>query len=579
MHDSRLEDQLRSALRADGDGQPLTITPAELERRLLLRRRARSSQRFSLVAAAVAVVAIGSIVAIGNGWLRMPAVGVDPSPSPAEPPNSTRPSTEPTPAESVGPAATALPGIDPIAATPGRSEVFRQDPEAPQEGSAAGTFSSAVSSRYARLAVTATCIGSGSLTVFRGEPSDVPTERLTLKCNEGVATMASGWFSVVQDVRGTYFASGAVSFAILIETPAENEATLSSPAPRGAPTLGGPRDAVLVRSVVEGGRPMLEVTVAISAVENRSNNLLTIPDGETLIDREARVGPTGYLAIPRDSTGDERPAIYVYDLASRTGEPIRVDGGRSGISWAPDGRLALLDDRILTVIDPATGAIISWRPLGRDTELAGTDRGAPILAADGSGLLANVTGGATSQLGILRLDDSFVVGLPSVFTPTGLERTYDAEGRALGEGCDASGEEAQVNTCAVSAGVFEVNQQFLYRGNDILDFGWTSSRDAIWLLLGDGANEPTQRIRLLRGTLDAYAEVATATITKSGLYQPAIWGVTADDERVALDGGVDQGDSPMTILVDVATGDWYATSGTFAGWADQTGAVYPSSGG
>ncbi|MGK2851909.1 MAG: hypothetical protein ACSLFN_13475 [Candidatus Limnocylindrales bacterium] len=82
MHDSRLEDQLRNALRAEGDGQPLTITPAELERRLLLRRRARNSQRFSLVAAAVAVVAIGSIVAIGNGWLGMPAVGVDPSPSP-----------------------------------------------------------------------------------------------------------------------------------------------------------------------------------------------------------------------------------------------------------------------------------------------------------------------------------------------------------------------------------------------------------------------------------------------------------------------------------------------------------------
>lgn len=84
MHDSRLEDQLRNALRTEGDGQPLTITTAELERRLVLRRRARNSQRLSLVAAAVAVVAIGSIVAIGNGWLRMPAVGVDPSPSPAE---------------------------------------------------------------------------------------------------------------------------------------------------------------------------------------------------------------------------------------------------------------------------------------------------------------------------------------------------------------------------------------------------------------------------------------------------------------------------------------------------------------
>lgn len=104
MHDSRLEDQLRSALRAEGDQQPLTITTAELERRLILRRRARTSQRVSLVAAAVAVVAIGSIVAIGNGWLRMPAVGVDPSPSPS----SEVPATD-APVPTAAPTTTAQP--------------------------------------------------------------------------------------------------------------------------------------------------------------------------------------------------------------------------------------------------------------------------------------------------------------------------------------------------------------------------------------------------------------------------------------------------------------------------------------
>ena len=76
MHDSRLEDQLRSALRADGEGLPLTITTDELERRLALRRRERNGLRLTLVAAGIAVVAVGSIVAFGNGWLRMPAVGV-----------------------------------------------------------------------------------------------------------------------------------------------------------------------------------------------------------------------------------------------------------------------------------------------------------------------------------------------------------------------------------------------------------------------------------------------------------------------------------------------------------------------
>lgn len=579
MHDSRLEDQLRRALRAEGDGQSLTVTTNELERRLVLRRRARSSQRLSLVAAAVAVVAIGSIAAIGNGWLRMPTVGVDPSPSPTETPNSTHLTTEPTPVESVGPAATALPGIDPIAGTPGRTEVFRRDPEAPEGGSAAGTFSTAVSSRYPRLAVTVSCIGSGSLTIFHGQPSDVPAERLSLRCGEDIATRTSGWFSLLQDVRGTFLASGTVSFGILMETPAESEATTPSPAPRGEPTLGGPHDAVLVRSVVEGGTPMLAVTIAVSAGENRSNNLLTIPNGETVIDRDARVGPTGYLAIPRDSAGDERPTIYIYDLASRSGAPIQVEGGRTGISWALDGRLALLDDRVLTVIDPSTGAIISSTPVGYGIELATTDRGGPIWAADGSGLLAARSTDSAPEPGILRMDGSFLVGLPSVFAPTGTERLHDAEGRSLSLGCDASGAGTRVNTCAVLAGVFEGNQLILYQGNDIRDFRWTSSRDAIWLLLGDGGSERTERIRLLRGTLDAYVEVTATFITSSSLYEPAIWGVTADDERVAVAGGVDLGESPMTSLLDVATGGAYAISGTFAGWADQTEAVYPRPGG
>ena len=40
MHDSQIEEQLRGVLRAEGDGIPLTITAAELERRLAARRSA-----------------------------------------------------------------------------------------------------------------------------------------------------------------------------------------------------------------------------------------------------------------------------------------------------------------------------------------------------------------------------------------------------------------------------------------------------------------------------------------------------------------------------------------------------------
>jgi hypothetical protein len=90
MHDSQLEDQVRSLLRTEGDGIPLTITAAELERRLAARRRATGGRRLSLVAAAVAAIMVGTIVAAGNGWLRLPAIGTVPSPD-----ASATPSAEP----------------------------------------------------------------------------------------------------------------------------------------------------------------------------------------------------------------------------------------------------------------------------------------------------------------------------------------------------------------------------------------------------------------------------------------------------------------------------------------------------
>jgi hypothetical protein len=80
MHDTRLEDQLRSALRWDGDSLPLTITADELERRLALRRRDRAGRRIGLLAAGVAAVAVGSVFALSTGLFAPPNVAVGPSP-------------------------------------------------------------------------------------------------------------------------------------------------------------------------------------------------------------------------------------------------------------------------------------------------------------------------------------------------------------------------------------------------------------------------------------------------------------------------------------------------------------------
>jgi hypothetical protein len=93
VHDSHIENQVRAALRDEADRLPMTITSAELERRLGARRRAAANRRFRFAAAAVAAVLVVAIVAGGNGWLNLPAVGgiVVPSatPTPTTPPIPT----------------------------------------------------------------------------------------------------------------------------------------------------------------------------------------------------------------------------------------------------------------------------------------------------------------------------------------------------------------------------------------------------------------------------------------------------------------------------------------------------------
>ena len=116
MSDTRLEEKIRGALRADADGWPMTISEAELERRLTLRRRERSDHRRALVAAAALVVAVGSFLAIGGGWVRLPAVGVDATPSPA----ATAPvpsAAAPTRAPASGDGATTDPERRPLGAS------------------------------------------------------------------------------------------------------------------------------------------------------------------------------------------------------------------------------------------------------------------------------------------------------------------------------------------------------------------------------------------------------------------------------------------------------------------------------
>jgi hypothetical protein len=124
VHDGSIEERLRSVLRAEGDALPLTITADELERRLALRRREQRNRRFGLVAAAVAVVAIGSLVAVNGAWLPTSDVGATAMPTTSGPirtPEATTASPEGLPCAIIEPNAADQPPTIVLGATPGDS--------------------------------------------------------------------------------------------------------------------------------------------------------------------------------------------------------------------------------------------------------------------------------------------------------------------------------------------------------------------------------------------------------------------------------------------------------------------------
>jgi len=121
MHDGQLEDRLRSALRGEGDALPITITASELERRLALRRRERFGRRASFLAAAVAVIAVGSLVATTGGWFRSTSVGSEPSLAPTP---SPEPSEAALPCESIDPATMDEPPSLLMGASPGDAKAY-----------------------------------------------------------------------------------------------------------------------------------------------------------------------------------------------------------------------------------------------------------------------------------------------------------------------------------------------------------------------------------------------------------------------------------------------------------------------
>jgi hypothetical protein len=207
MHDSRLEDRLRSILHTEGDRLPLTITSAELERRLDLRRRRATSRWVSLVAAAVAVIAVGAVIAFGDRWFA-PVVGTPPSASPSSDPVETPVEVFPTPV--------VIPGLGRIAQAPNSNVLFEIEPIVSDGGS--GTFHSELDSTVFSVTLKVACLGTGAIDVSVNGRTQAAACQQAAAGRDAADTPVSIDFPIVnQAVAASYTVPDNVPFTFLVE--------------------------------------------------------------------------------------------------------------------------------------------------------------------------------------------------------------------------------------------------------------------------------------------------------------------------------------------------------------------------
>lgn len=353
--------------------------------------------------------------------------------------------------------------------------------------------------------------------------------------------------------------------------------TMSSPDPRPAIQLGGPHDAIVVRTLVDPTSDVHGIEVQLWPSDRDMTVIATfsgIIGANPSPDVAPRLSADGLLAIPLVDWKDPNRAsgVAVYDLSKPTLDPrIVTDPGSSGIAWGPDDRLALFDPLAITIVEPDYGERTSLSiPAGVSVTASGSQD--EIWALDGGGFLAWRQDGAMGLPGVLRLDGTFVADpSPAISAPLGIERIYDPDGRQLLVGCDSVGDEGGVG-CSLLAEAPGGPTEVWYRASagdgTIADYQWDAVGQSIWLLLDQRSVDGRTLDLILRtGRPDAFVDRATLSgIEIRAETDPQLVGIAGDERRVAI--AIDRG---LVALFDTATGDWFAAAGSFAGWADQRG--------
>lgn len=191
MHDQSLEQKLRVALQEESDRQPFTITAAELERRLALRRRGGMTPLASLGLAAAVGIGLLGLAGIAGGWFETRTAVVLPSPSPVAVASVT-PSAPTSASPAAGP---RLPSLDDLLAPHDPATIVRAQAVGPADGPPSTAQPVPWSVGFAAFpgggsyVVDVACLGSDDLRVTVVEAGvDGPGRSVPFGCDGGTSS-------------------------------------------------------------------------------------------------------------------------------------------------------------------------------------------------------------------------------------------------------------------------------------------------------------------------------------------------------------------------------------------------------
>ena len=356
MHETNLEERLRSLLRREGDGLPFTITTDELERRLALRRRARNGQRLGLLAAGLAVMAVGSVFALGSGWLRGSNVAADPSASPSAIPAPTpapTPAVTPRPTDRIGSVGIAV-LVTPTGEDSRRPNTFELTTVDPSTGTATAlaTIPGRILPEDGWLdggerppQVTAT--GWLAIPFTRGPNEDERGPAIAIVDIRAAA--AEPWIIDGYEIRGWNPAD-----ELVVEQ--QSTVSIASPASRSVERVAIQGDAARVSAIsADAATPFL----ATSSDEAERRGYLDLDGNFTASDdqpavyqrtgRERPVGADGHGLGPACDSGPDDASSGCWLVETNAAhEPIatwvdiEAESGFHDFAWASDGKSAWL---------------------------------------------------------------------------------------------------------------------------------------------------------------------------------------------------------------------------------------------